>query len=88
MLHPLAHVEVYKDGSTNFPGVKTQGAEDRVQRLFRLAVDQAELVDGRLDWGQEKIRLDGVASGIYLELGYRAADMHYDVKAQVGQVRI
>ena len=88
VLHPLAHVDVYKDGSTNLPGVKTQGAENRVQKLFRLAVDQAELVDGRLDWNQQKIRLDGVASGIYVEVGYRAADMHYEVKARVGQVQM
>jgi translocation and assembly module TamB len=88
VLHPLAHVDVYQDGSTNFPGVKAQGAENRVQKLFRLAVDQAELVDGRLDWNQQKIRLDGIASGIYLEVGYRALDMHYEVEAQVGQVRM
>jgi translocation and assembly module TamB len=88
VLHPLAHVEVYKDGSTNLPGAKAQGAGNRVQKLFRLAVDQAELVDGRLDWNQQQIRLDGIASGIYMEVGYRAADMHYEVKAQVGQVRM
>ncbi len=88
VLHPLAHVDVYKDGSTNLPVVKMQGKENRVQKLFRLAVDQAALVDGRLDWNQQKIRLDGVASDISMEVGYRAADMHYEIEARVGQVQI
>ena len=89
VLHPLVHVDVYKDGSTNLPEVKAPpGSEDRVEKLFRLAVDHAELVDGRLDWNQQKIRLDGNAGGIYVEVGYRAADTHYEVRALVGQVRM
>ena len=88
VLHPLAHVDVYKDGSTNFPGVQARRAGNKTQKLFRLAVDQAELVDGRLDWNQQKIRLDGVASGIYVELGYVAEDAHYEGKVQVGQVQV
>ena len=92
VLHPLAHVDVYKDGSTNFPGVQARharGGGPETEELLRLAVDQAELVDGRLDWNQQKIRLDGVASGILR--GARAtaaADAHYEGKAQVGQVRM
>jgi translocation and assembly module TamB len=90
VLHPLAHVDVYKDGSTNFPGVKARHAApgDKTEELLRLAVDQTELVDGRLDWNEEKIRLDGVASGVFVQLGYRAADNHYEGKARVGQVRM
>jgi hypothetical protein len=91
VLHPLAHVDVYQDGSTNFPGVKARLAAapgGKTEELLRLAVDEAELVDGRLDWNQEKIRLDGVASGVYVELGYHAADDHYEGKARVGQVRM
>jgi translocation and assembly module TamB len=90
VLHPLAHVDVYKDGSTNFPGVKAQKPplNNQTEQLLRLAVDQAELVDGRLDWNQQKIRLDGVATGIFAELGYHAADASYQGVARVGQVRV
>jgi translocation and assembly module TamB len=88
VVHPLAHVDVYKDGSTNFPEAQARGSANKTEELFRLAVDRAELVDGRLDWNEQKIRLDGVASGVYVELGYRAADKHYEGKAQIGQVQI
>ncbi len=90
VLHPLAHVDVYKDGSTNLPGLRARHKvpADGSEELLRLAMDRAEMVDGRLDWNEQKIRLDGVASGVFLELGYRAADNHYEGTARVDQVQM
>src|SRR5208337_5102582 len=39
----------------------------------------------------EKIKLDGTASGVFLELGYRSADgheVHYEGTARVGRARM
>ena len=39
-------------------------------------------------WNDEKIKLEGAAEDVVLELGYRAADIHYEGKAKLGQVRM
>ncbi len=56
--------------------------------LLRLAMDHAELIGGLLQWNDEKIKLDGAADDVSLELGYRAADHSYEGAAKVGQVRM
>ena len=87
---PLAHVDVYKDGSTNVPRPKLgPGARpDRIEEVLRLAVDHAELSDGLLQWNDEKIRLNGAADGVAVEVGYRAGDEHYEGTAKVNDVRL
>lgn len=87
---PLAHVDVYKDGSTNVPRPKlAAGARpDRIEQVLRLAVDHAELSDGLLQWNEEKIRLNGSANGVGVEVGYRAGDEHYEGTAKVDEVRL
>ena len=81
LMRPLAHVTVYKNGATNLPQPKENHAR-------RLTVDVTELADGRLDWNQQSIPLDGVATGFYVQLSYRAADDHYDGSVRVGQARM
>jgi translocation and assembly module TamB len=90
VLHPLAHVDVYKDGSTNFPELRRphRARTDESEELLKLAMDHAELIDGALQWNEEKIKLDGGAENVALELRYRASDHHYDGVAKVGQVRM
>ena len=90
MRRPLAHVDVYKDGSTNVPRPKlAAGARpDRIEQVLRLAVDHAELSDGLLQWNEEKIRLNGSANGVGVEVGYRAGDEHYEGTAKVDEVRL
>jgi len=87
---PLAHVEVYKDGSTNLPRPKLpSGARpDRIEQVLRLAMDHAELSDGLLEWNDEKIPLNGAANGVAVELGYRTDDDHYEGTAKVDEVRL
>ena len=90
VVHPLAHVEVYKDGSTNLPEPKTPPGTpaDQAAQLLRLAMDRAELIDGLLLWNEQKIKLDGAAEHVSLALRYSAADRHYDGTVKVGAVRI
>jgi translocation and assembly module TamB len=90
VLRPLVYVEVYKDGSTNLPEPRLPSATraDATARLLRLAMDHAALIDGLLQWKDQKIKLDGVADDVSLELGYRVADHSYEGVAKVGQVRM
>lgn len=90
VMRPLAHVDVYKDGSTNFPEPKLPRHPNRDQSddILRLAMDHAELIEGVLQWNEEKIKLEGAASDVGLELRYQGADRHYEGAAKVGQVQI
>ena len=80
-VHPLAHVTVYKNGATNLPHPKQNQPR-------QLTIDRTELLDGRLDWNQQSIPLDGVASGVNVQLAYRAADDRHDGSVRVGQARM
>jgi translocation and assembly module TamB len=88
--HPLAHVDVYQDGSTNIPEPRLPRGTpvDQTADLIRLAMDHAALSGGLLQWNEEKIKLEGEAHDVALELRYRASDHHYDGVAKVGQVRM
>lgn len=90
VVHPLAHLEVYKDGSTNLPVPKTkQGTPaEQVGQLLRLAMDHGELIDGLLLWNEQKVKLEGSAEKVALLLRYNSADQHYDGAVRVGAVRI
>jgi translocation and assembly module TamB len=90
VLRPMAHVDVYEDGSTNFPEPKLQlrARPDKPEKLLRLAMDHAELINGLLQWNEQKIKLDGAAEDVALELSYRASDHRYDGAAKVGMVRV
>ena len=70
------------------PKLPTGTRADGTNKLLRLAMDHAELTDGLLQWNDEKIKLDGAAEDVVLELGYRAADHSYEGEAKVGQVRM
>jgi len=89
IVHPLAHVDVYKDGSTNLPEPKIPPSSmaDQSEQLLRLAIDHAELIDGLLMWNEQKIKLDGKAEDVAMKLSYSTADRHYDGSAKVGRVQ-
>jgi len=90
VVHPLVHVEVYKDGTTNLPQPKTKPGTpaEQSEQLLRLAMDRGELIDGLLVWNEKDIRLNGAAEEIGVLLRYSATDRHYDGAVRVGAVRV
>jgi translocation and assembly module TamB len=72
MSHFSAHVQVEKDGSTNFPGssvpVKT-GAPD-VQGLFNLKIAQLRLEDGEILWNDKRIPLEAKGGNFQFSMNY------------------
>ena len=88
VVRPLAHVDVYKDGSTNLPEppIRRRARAEQSEELLRLAMDHAELSDGLLQWNDKKIKLQGVAENVDVKLGFRAA--HYDGSVKVGQIHV
>jgi len=90
LLHPLAHVEVYKDGSTNLPRPNlAYGTPANVTtELSRLAMDHAILADGLLEWNEDRIKLNGSVDGVELDLFYNTADQHYDAMTKIERIQL
>lgn len=64
MFHFSAHIQIEKDGSTNFPGPKiaaTKGAAPDLKNLFDLKIAHLLLQDGEILWNDTRIPLQ--ASG-------------------------
>src|SRR5579863_2765865 len=72
MSHFSAHVQIEKDGSTNFPGpkipAKTGGLN--VQSLFDLKVAQLHLDDGEILWNDKRIPLQARGGNFEFAMNY------------------
>ena len=91
--HPVFHLIVYPDGSTNQPRPKTVGQHGSVtDTLFDLAVDRTELTNGVLLINQRAIPFDLAANDLELAIEYDRTRGHYladlraaDITAQRGK---
>jgi translocation and assembly module TamB len=72
MSHFSAHVQIERDGSTNFPGpkipAKTGGLN--VQSLFDLKVAQLHLDDGEILWNDKRIPLQARGGNFEFAMNY------------------
>ncbi len=71
--HPVFHLIVYPDGTTNAPSpkVKQKSKTSAVDEIFDLAIDQTQLNDGLLLINERKIPFNLDARDV-------GADVHYD----------
>jgi translocation and assembly module TamB len=91
--HPVFHLIVYPDGSTNQPHPKTQSHHGSVtETLFDLAVDRTEVTNGLLLLNQEAIPFNVAANDLGVTVTYDATRDHYlaaleaaDITAQRGK---
>jgi len=86
--HPVVHVIVYPDGSTNQPEPKVQRASDKapVERLFSLSISQLDVRDGELLWDNQRVPLDFVANDLSASMTYALFRRRYDGHIAVGKV--
>ncbi len=85
--HPVFHLIVYPDGSTNAPEPKVkQNMTKPVQRLFDLAVGRADLRNGMLLLNDREIPLDFSADDVDGSMTYDRADHRYDGTLRVGKI--
>jgi translocation and assembly module TamB len=86
--HPVVHLIVNPDGSTNVPEpkVKTSTNRNPVQQLFDLATNRVEVRDGLLLLNEKRLPLDFTASDVGAEMNYARFDRRYDGSVHVGKM--
>ena len=71
--HPVIHVAIARDGSSNVPALKLHlqpSNQGPVEPLFALSIDRLALDGGELIWGDKRIPLDFSVNGAALEMNY------------------
>ncbi len=88
--HPVIHLVVYPDGSTNQPKPKlTQASGSGIEQLFALRADHLRIRDGELLLNEKQIPLNVEASGVAANMAYTAGPQSgYKTHIQFGEVRL
>jgi translocation and assembly module TamB len=87
--HPVTHIVVYPDGSTNAPAprvTRTLG-KGPIEDLVSLAVSRIEVQRGEVLWEHERIPLDLTARDVALQLRYSFLRQRYQGDLSVGNAR-
>jgi translocation and assembly module TamB len=87
--HPVVHLIVYPDGSTNQPEpkVKRTSTKSPMETVFSMHINQFSLRRGELLWNDQKIPLDIDAQSLSAELTYSFFRRRYDSRVTLGQVQ-
>jgi translocation and assembly module TamB len=84
--HPVVHLIVYPDGSTNQPAplVTHASGKEPAEELFSLSVSRVQVQQGELLWEEKRIPLDFDARNVALNLEYSFLRGQYEVHVFVG----
>jgi translocation and assembly module TamB len=87
--HPVIHIMVFPDGSTNQPVPKVQREQKgtAIEDLFRLAMERFEMHDGLLLWNDRRIPFDLAGEQLKSTITYDAAGNKYDGNVQVARLK-
>ena len=88
--HPVIHLIVNPDGSTNQPQPKlAQTSGNGMEQLFALRADHLRIRDGQLLVNEKRIPLNVEASGVAASMAYAAApESGYKTHIEFGKVRL
>ena len=87
--HPVIHVIVAPDGSTNIPALKVPASaslESPVEQLFTLSIDHLSVRNGELIWADHKIPLDFAVHDAGAQMDYSFLRGHYESHLSLGKV--
>ncbi len=77
--HPVVHLIVYPDGTTNQPVPKPQtDSGSPVQRLFDLGAESLEVRNGELMLNEQKLPFSVAGESLSVGMSYSVADKSYD----------
>ena len=86
--HPVVHIVVTPDGTTNIPGSKALRTPEKspVERLFALSIDHLSVRHGELLWSDRKIPLDFAVDDAALQMDYSYLRGRYESHLRLGKV--
>ena len=83
--HPVVHIIVYPDGSTNQPTPPIPAPRDNspVAQLFAISIAHLQIIDGELLWNNQRIPLQLMAGDVSAGLNYSLLRGNYEVLVRV-----
>lgn len=87
--HPVLHLIVYPNGTTNQPTPKTETSSSGkpvVDEIFDLAIDQTQLDNGLLILNEKQIPFNVSAKDLSAKFNYLYANDHYNGSLQVSDL--
>lgn len=86
--HPVIHVIVYPDGTTNQPELKIPGkpGENPLDPLFALSISRLSVRQGTLFWNDQIIPLDFVVDDVVADMNYSLLRRRYEGNLRLGKV--
>lgn len=86
--HPVVHIIVDPDGSTNQPRPRTNRAsrQNPVEQLFSLSIKRLQVVRGELLWDNQRIPLEFAAGDVSAGLDYSILRRRYEGYLRAGKV--
>ena len=83
--HPVVHIIIYPDGTTNQPTPKVK-AKAPIDQLFSLAIGRLEVLRGELLWQQERLPLEFTAEDFSTGLHYSLLHRRFESVVRIGKV--
>lgn len=85
--HPVVHIIIYPDGTTNQPEPKIARAssETQVEQLFALSIRHLEVRQGVALWNEKKIPLDFDVNDVSADMTYSLLHRRYDTNLLLGK---
>lgn len=87
--HPVVHIAVAPDGTTNIPVIKALenvSEQKSLEQLFALSIDHLSVQGGELIWSDRAIPLDFTADDAGLKMDYSYLHRRYESHFRVGKV--
>src|SRR5450631_501965 len=85
--HPVVHLIVYPDGTTNQPTPKL-GASGKtpIEQVFRLSISRFEVRRGEVLWNDQQIPLDFVVNDVSADMQYSLLHQRYISNLLLGKI--
>jgi translocation and assembly module TamB len=86
--HPVIHVVLYPDGTSNFPGLHVSIPSDKssMEQLFGLSIDRLDVRHGEMLWNDQTVPLDFVVQDAALQMDYSYLRSRYEGKLLLGKI--
>ena len=86
--HPVIHIIVYPDGTTNQPELKipSKPGQSLVEPLFALSISRMSVRQGTLFWNDQVVPLDFIVDDVLADMSYTFLRGRYEGSLRLGKV--